>query len=141
MTARYLFDTLIVAALLHRRPPAIALASPWIAAGQASTSILCYGEVEEYIQGRPDYQDLHQALQELLDGVRPYFLTYGVMERYARLRRAMRRQGPGLIGDVDSLIAATALEYDLTLVTTDTDFRRVPGLVVHLIHRPNLHSR
>ncbi|MGH2588003.1 MAG: type II toxin-antitoxin system VapC family toxin [Dehalococcoidia bacterium] len=39
----------------------------------------------------------------------------------------------GLIGDIDTLIAATALEYDLTLVTTDGDFTRVPGLKLLLL--------
>ena len=95
----------------------------------------------EYIQGHPDYPELHQALRDLLDGVRPYFLTYRVMERYAHIRRAMRRQGPGLIGDVDTLIAATALEYRLTKVTTDGDFRRVPGLGLIVIPRAEFHAR
>jgi predicted nucleic acid-binding protein len=36
--------------------------------------------------------------------------------------------GPGLIGDIDVLIAATAIEHDLTIVTTDGDFERVPNL-------------
>jgi predicted nucleic acid-binding protein len=36
--------------------------------------------------------------------------------------------GPGLIGDIDTLIAATALHYGLTLITTDSDFTRVPDL-------------
>ena len=41
--------------------------------------------------------------------VHPYVLTLRIMERYADVRRAMRRPyGPGLIGDVDTLIAATA---------------------------------
>ena len=35
--------------------------------------------------------------------------------------------------DIDTLIAATALERDLTVVTTDQDFERVPGLKVMLI--------
>ncbi len=52
------------------------------------------------------------------------------MQRYAELRRQLRPpRGPGLSGDIDTLIAATALEYDLTLVTTDGDFDRVPGLM------------
>lgn len=51
--------------------------------------------------------------------------TYAILGRYADLRRQLRPpHGPGLIGDVDALIAATALEHDLTLVTTDTDFER-----------------
>ena len=41
--------------------------------------------------------------------------------------------GPGLIGDIDTLIAATALHYGLTLVTTDSDFTRVPGLQLHYL--------
>lgn len=46
--------------------------------------------------------------------------TYAILERYADLRRQLRPPyGPGLIGDIDTLIAATALEHDLTLVTTD----------------------
>jgi predicted nucleic acid-binding protein len=40
-----------------------------------------------------------------------------------------------LIGDIDTLIAATALEYGLTLVTTDTDFERVPNLSLILLPR------
>ncbi len=44
-------------------------------------------------------------------------------------------QGPGLIGDIDTLIAATALVYDLTLVTTDNDFTRVPQLQMMFLPR------
>ena len=64
----------------------------------------------------------------------PYFLTYSIMERYADIRRQLRPPyGPGIIGDVDTLIAATAVQQELTLVTTDTDFERVPGLQRQMI--------
>jgi predicted nucleic acid-binding protein len=43
-----------------------------------------------------------------------------------------------LIGDIDTLIAATALEYDLTVVTIDPDFQRVPDLKVMLLTRTQL---
>ena len=52
----------------------------------------------------------------------------------------MRRQGPGLIGDVDTLIAATALERGVTVATTDRDFERVPDLEVLLIPRQSLEA-
>lgn len=52
MTSRFLLDTPLLAALLNRRPRAVDLITPWIEAGQATTSILCYGEVVEYMQGR-----------------------------------------------------------------------------------------
>ena len=48
------------------------------------------------------------------------------MERYADIRLQLRRGQ--LIGDVDTLVAATALQRDLTLVTTDSDLERVPEL-------------
>lgn len=49
------------------------------------------------------------------------------MERFAIVRgqRPQRQQ----IGDIDLLIAATALHHDLTLLTRNVrDFRLVPGL-------------
>jgi predicted nucleic acid-binding protein len=70
----------------------------------------------------------------LLREVYPYFLTYAILERYADIRRAMRPpHGAGLIGDVDTLIAATALERNLTVITADHGFKRVLGLSVHLL--------
>jgi predicted nucleic acid-binding protein len=59
------------------------------------------------------------------------------MERYADTRRSLRPTG-SLIGDVDTLIAATALERSLELVTVDEDFSRVPDLSINLIPRPRL---
>jgi predicted nucleic acid-binding protein len=72
----------------------------------------------------------------LLHEIHPYILTYRTLQRYADIRRALRPpHGPGLIGDIDTLIAATALDRHLTLVTMDTDFQRVPGLTVRLLPR------
>ena len=45
----------------------------------------------------------------------------------AQLQITLRRQGRQL-ATVDALIAITALRYDLVLLTTDGDFRAVPGL-------------
>jgi predicted nucleic acid-binding protein len=51
-----------------------------------------------------------------------------ILQRYADLRRAMRLpHGPGIIGDMDTLIAAIALEHRLAVVAFDGDFTRVPG--------------
>lgn len=53
------------------------------------------------------------------------------------VRREMRPTS-GLTGDMDTLIAATALERSLTVVTIDGDFARVPGLSVLLLPRTAL---
>jgi predicted nucleic acid-binding protein len=53
------------------------------------------------------------------------------MERFAFIRGELRANGQ-LIGDADLLIAATALEHDLTLVTQNLHhFNRIPGLKLY----------
>jgi len=53
----------------------------------------------------------------------------------------MRRPyGPGLIGDLDTLIAATAIERGLTLVTIDGDFTRIAGLNYQLLTLTDLQT-
>ena len=138
----YLIDTTVLAAGLFRRPAAVERLEPWIGQREAATSILVYGEIAEYLRAFPDMPRRQAELRDLLREVRPYFLTYSIMERYAVVRRALRTpHGPGLFGDIDTLIAATDLERNLTLVTSDSDFERVPGLAVILIPRRSLELR
>lgn len=134
---RYLLDTSVVAALLNNRPGAVALIAPWIRRQEVATSILVYGEIVEYIKVLSNHSQRLTALQALLRSVPPYLLTYPVMERYAEIRPQLRPHGQ-LIGDIDTLIAATALERNLTIVTIDADFQRVPGLAVQLLTRQQL---
>jgi tRNA(fMet)-specific endonuclease VapC len=132
---RYLLDANVLGAYLQERPGALSLARTWIHNDEAATSIVIYGELTEYLKSFPNFPRHQAALRTLLRKVRPYPLTYALLEQYADLRRAMRPPyGPGLIGDIDTIIAATALHYGLTLVTTDGDFTRVPDL--SLMHIP-----
>jgi predicted nucleic acid-binding protein len=123
---RYLLDTAPLAALLLARPAALELTHPWLARHEVATSILAYAEVVEYSKDFADAGTRQSQLRTLLGEVYPYFLTYPILERYADIRRRLRKpHGKGLIGDIDTLIAATALERNLTVVTIDTDFQRV----------------
>ncbi len=132
---RYLLDTSLVAAYLQNRKAAVELITPWIRKQEAATSILVYAEVTEYIKGHADFPKRASDLRGLLRTIYPYFLTYSILERYAEIRRMLRPpKGRGLIGDIDTLIAATALERNLTIVTTDRDFERVPQLKVKLVN-------
>lgn len=138
---RYLLDTGVLAAYLKGRSGAVALADAWVKAGEATTSMVVYGEIVEYLQSLPDpdYARHLALLRGLLQQVYPFPLSYGIMERYAGLRRALRPpNGPGLIGDIDTLIAATALEHGLEVVTADGDYARVPNLIVQIIPRAAL---
>jgi predicted nucleic acid-binding protein len=135
----YLLDANILAAYLLGKQGAGELAHVWVRNQEAATSILVYGEVCEYLKGLFDGSERLVALRTLLKKVYPYPLTYSSLEQYAEIRRAMRPpHGSGLIGDVDTLIAATALDYGLTLVTTDSDFTRVPRLSVMHVPRATL---
>jgi predicted nucleic acid-binding protein len=133
---RYLLDTPAVAAYLNNRPWAVTVVSPWIATREAATSSLVYAEVVEYLHSLPGFVQRRAQLRRLLRAVYPFSLTYAILERYALIRRQLRPpHGPGLIGDIDTLIAATAVERNLSIVTTDSDFQRVPGLNVVLLTR------
>jgi predicted nucleic acid-binding protein len=131
---RYLLDTAPLASLLLARPAAVDLIRPWLKRHEVATSILAYAEVVEYIKDFADFSTRSSQLRTLLGEVYPYFLTYPILERYTDIRRSLRKpHGKGLIGDIDTLIAATALERNLTVVTIDTDFQRVPHLKVILL--------
>lgn len=58
-------------------------------------------------------------------------LTPTIMERFAIVRGPLPKQLRRQIGELDMLIAATALVNDLTLVTRNTrDFQHIPGLKI-----------
>ena len=130
---KYLLDTSVVAGYLLNRVRAIELVSPLITREEAATSILVYGEVIEYVKGFPHFPIHRDNLQALLEHIPPYPLTYPILDRYADIRRTLRPVHQD-IGDIDTLIAATAVEHDLTLVTIDTDFNRVPDLKCEVVN-------
>lgn len=95
-------------------------------------SLMTYGEVYEGIYFGRDPLAAERAFRQLLRTVSVVPLTRSVLQRFARLRGELRHQGQ-LIGDSDILIAATALQQGLTLVTRNRkDFDRFPGLALHV---------
>ncbi len=132
----HLLDTAILCEVLVRRTTTTAFVRKLILSASAATSVVVVGEALERVMGRDDYEVFRERLIQLQDVVYPYAIDFAVMERYAALRRSMRPPyGPGLIGDIDTLIAATAIEHGMTLVTMDRDFERVPGLDLLLVPR------
>jgi hypothetical protein len=66
-----------------------------------------------------------QVLQLFVNASRVYNLTEPVIVRAIELRKAHKNKLP------DAIIAATALVYDLTLITRNTnDFKNIPNLKV-----------
>lgn len=69
-----------------------------------------------------------EGFHRVLGRIRVLPLDRATMRRFAQIRGDLRAEGL-LIGDFDTLIAATALENDLTLITHNTrHFERVPEL-------------
>lgn len=138
---KYLLDSAPLAAYIRGRKGAVARLDVIIRSQDAATSILNYGEVIEGLHSFPlQYTQYQSVLLGLLQTqVTVLVPEYRIVERYAELRRTMRTlrtqtgQLVGLIGDIDTLIAATSLEHELTVITTDTDYTRVPGLSVQLL--------
>lgn len=133
---RYLLDTTSLTAYLFGRPAAVSRIAPWLADDEVATSVLAYAEVVEYLRGQAAFPTRYRSLRELMTGIYPYSLTFPILDRYSVIRRQLRPpHGPGLIGDIDTLIAATAIERNLTMVTCDSDYERVPDLKTIVIPR------
>ena len=124
----YLLDTNHLGRLLNTRHPLRSRLRAAIEAGNAFTIILPI--ITETVAG---FSILPRATQNWAEWqvLRPAFTLLPLDEAdavdAARLQVVLRRSGRQL-ATVDALIAAVALRYDLTLLTTDSDFASVPLL-------------
>jgi tRNA(fMet)-specific endonuclease VapC len=93
-----------------------------------AVSIVAVAELYEGAFSTPEPELTLAAFREFLDSYAILPVTDPIVERFAHLRAALRRQGQ-LIPDLDLFIAATALDGDLTLITRNRrHFERVPDL-------------
>jgi len=113
----------------HKR--ALSMVSPWVQQREVVTSELVYAEVFEFISDFPDFRARHAQLLSVVQSAIPLLgLNRPILERYSDIRRFLRPKNQ-LIGDVDTLIASTALEFNLTVVTNNVrHFQRAPSLSV-----------
>lgn len=99
-----------------------------------AVSIIAVAEVDEGAFGTPDPQVTLAGLRDFLSDFAVLPLTDPIVEHFARMRSALRQQGQ-LIPDMDLLIAATALDADLTLVTRNV--RHFERIVASQLYRPS----
>ncbi len=125
---KYLTETSWTIDVLNGQPQAITLLPQFLADGLA-LSILTYMEVLDGVYTSREPGRAAAGFRQFLRGVRMVPFSRRVAERAARLRGMMRAQRRSLEHRaIDILIAATALEYGLIMVTSDTDYDDVPGL-------------
>jgi predicted nucleic acid-binding protein len=123
----FLLDTNILSA--HLRRPAGLAHRFFQHSGRLYTSGVSLAELYDWLNGRSDPEPLRASLQRLLTyevSVIPF--DADCAEEFGRVRADLRRQGIS-VDDMDLLIGATALVYDLTVVTHNTrHFQHIPGL-------------
>ena len=123
----FLLDTNILSA--HLRRPAGLAHRFFQHSGRLYTSSVSLAELYDWVNGRRDSHPLRASIQRLF--------TYEVSlipvdadcaEEFGRVRAGLRPQGVS-VDNMDLLIGATALVYDLTMVTHNIGhFRHIPGL-------------
>ncbi len=123
----YLVDSDWVADYLKGRQQAVQLLSSLFPDGIA-LSIITFAEVYEGIYYGSDPKRNEAIFGRFLQGVSVLGISRPVARRFAMTRGALRKAGQ-LIPQPDLFIAATALHYELSLVTRNlSDFQRIPGL-------------
>ena len=126
----YLVDSDWVAEYLKGRATAVNLLDSLFEEDLA-ISIITFGEIYEGIYYGTDPQRNELVFRSFLRGVRVLGINRTIARRFALIRGKLRAEGQ-IIPQPDILIAATALQYDLTLLTRNLrDFERIPDLKLH----------
>lgn len=127
---KYLVDTEWIIDGLAEIPAALGLLYRLSNDGLA-VSVVSLCEVLEgaYLAADPERQI--RAYRQFLAGYVVLPVTDAIATRFAPIRATLRQKGT-MIPDLDLLIAATAIEHDLTLLTRNArHFYRIPGLRLH----------
>lgn len=111
----------------HNKHNAVERLRPLLTARSVATSIVVYAELHEGFLSDPEGARKRAEYRDLLDSVGIIGIDARTAETFAETRHHLRRAG-ALISDNDLWIAATAIRHDLTLISRDRAFDRIPGL-------------
>lgn len=128
----YLLDSNWVIYHLSAVPEAVQLLDRLAVEG-IFISMVTYLEVFEGVETAPNPSEVQVQLARFTDDVPILPLSVEVARRCARLRAHLRREGRRVNNRaLDLIIAATAIEHDLTLVTRNlADFNDIPQLRIY----------
>ena len=125
----YLLDTDVIIDMLRdvsRWLPTIA----FFTRNESAISAMTFGEIWEGIEANPSRLDAIPTLDDIISPFRVLEIGVPTMKIYGKIRVHLRRHGE-MIGTPDILIASTAIEHHLTLVTRNTrHFGRIPNLQI-----------
>ena len=127
MVMRYLLDADWIIQVLAGRREAV-VAHKRINPEEIATSYITIGEIYDVAFSYANPQAHLQTFRQFLAPFPVLDLNEPIMERFAEIRSYLRRRGE-LISDFDILIGATAISYDLTVLTYNKrHFKRIPEL-------------
>jgi predicted nucleic acid-binding protein len=101
-----------------------------LASQGVAVSIISYMEAFQGLKRQPDSPETQVRFHELFSSISVIQLSKAVARRCTDLREALKQQGKRVNQRaLDLMIAATALEYNLILVSRNLDdYRDIPGL-------------
>ena len=130
----YLLDSNLVIPYLADDPGTVPLVERLAPEGIAISIITCkYLEVYQGTLRSPDPERAEEQFERFLVVVPTLPLSPAVARRCARLREELKSHGRRVRDRaLDLVIAATALEHDLRLVTRNlADYEDIPDLALH----------
>lgn len=128
----YLLDSNIIIPYLANDPVTVTLVEGLVPQG-ITISIISYLEAYQGTLRSPDPAAAQARFDFFLTKVPVLSLSIAIARRCAQLREALRLQGKRVRARaLDLMIAATALEHQLELVTRNiTDFADIPSLSLY----------
>jgi tRNA(fMet)-specific endonuclease VapC len=127
MTIRYLLDTDTCVAWL-RQNAAVRQRVTQVGPAALAVSIVTVAELRYGAACSAQAAANHQAIDGFLSGLGVISLDPAIARQFGDVKAVLRAQGQ-LLEDADLFIATSALAYQLTLVTNNTQhFARIAGL-------------
>lgn len=131
---KYLLDADWAIQALLGKPYAVSTLEKLAPEGIA-ISWITVGELYEGAFGFANPQQHLASFREFIRPLHTYGVNDAVMERFATIRSFLRRRGQ-IIPDFDILLAATALEYQLTVLTFNhKHLSKIPDLRLYKTER------
>jgi tRNA(fMet)-specific endonuclease VapC len=126
----FLLDTNICILLIRQKSTQVLATLTSYAITDIGISAITVAELQYGVQRSTKQSQNQQALDQFLLPLTILPFDDGTALQYGRIRAYLEAQGLP-IGALDTLIAAQAVQHNLTLVTNNIrEFSRVPGLTV-----------
>jgi tRNA(fMet)-specific endonuclease VapC len=126
--SRYMLDTNIASFLLHGNTGVLSAVAKH-SFGACCVSAITEGELRYGVAKNAGRRNLPQLIEDLLTRFEIMPWTSATARTYGALRWKLQARGQPP-APIDTLIAAHALTLDMTLVTNDDAFARVPNLKI-----------